>query len=779
MVETRSHRSVRLFSVSFLMLFILSTNEYKVNAQEIYTLPILSSKNLTKTINDEAAMYEYMAVKYRDTGNFPKAISYWEEAIKIYRASDRRDFLAKTLTDQAQAYLSQGNYRKSIKLLVEALEIAQTIKAKETQTVAWGLLGNARFGQNDLDNALSAYYQSLNLAGNSHNQKYAVTALNNLFNVYKMRSFKYLAQAKAVEDEGDKQTNLRLLNLGNKDRESAKLVANRALLMASGGMPEVRTLINLISILPNHEYEQRARDILQSLPNSHLKAYAIINLAKHLETDSQIQTLKWGNQVAESINDSRAQSFALGALGGVYELKGQYSQALGLTLAAEEKAQRDSDSLYRWQWQAGRLYTVTGNRSQAIAAYKNAIATLQSIRSDIIVASSDLQFDVRDEVEPVYRELTSLLLRENKVKEVLGVFNLLKLTELQDFFGDECLKIKQLVASGQPSNYNNVLIYSIMLPERSYMVLRLPDGSLKSYPIEATTKELQTYVKQFRDALEDSGREKYAKLSQKLYQLLIKPLEVDLSQSKTNRLVFVNDGILRSIPMAALNDGKQFLVQKYVISTSLGLDSQVAASDREQNGQKFKVAVFGLTVGGSNFPPLPSVNNETQDVSNRLGGGKFLDKQFTLANLEKQLEGQKNYSVIHIATHGFFSGTPETTFIRAYDQQINLKEFEKILRKNSGLIELLTLSACETATGDNRSTLGLAGLAIRNNVKNVLATLWFINDARTVRLMNEFYYQLKQPDTTPAEALRKAQIKLISDPRSHPSVWSAFVLVSN
>ena len=107
------------------------------------------------------------------------------------------------------------------------------------------------------------------------------------------------------------------------------------------------------------------------------------------------------------------------------------------------------DSLYRWQWQAGRLLNATGESLQAIASYKQAISTLQRIRSDILAANKDLQFDIRDSVEPVYRELIGLLvdhsftngLDSNNLSEALNILELLKLSELQNFFGDECVQV--------------------------------------------------------------------------------------------------------------------------------------------------------------------------------------------------------------------------------------------------------------------------------------------------------------------------------------------------
>ena len=480
--------------------------------------------------------------------------------------------------------------------------------------------------------------------------------------------------------------------------------------------------------------------------------------------------------ISASLGDFRTQSFALGANGRLYEQSGKLQQAMKLTHQAQSAAESVSafDSLYRWQWQAGRIYQASSAPNEAIASYKQAISTLQRIRGDIVSANTDLQFDVRDSVEPVYRELMALLLDKGQATEALSVSQLLKLTELQSFFGDECLQVELALTSTQQVRTKEAVINSLILSDRTYLILRLPDGTITSYPTMLSAKQMQSEIEQFRTKLEDFGTEAYLEPAQRLYNLLIRPMAADLARSEPTTLLFINDGVLRNIPMAALHDSKQFLVQKYALSTSLGL----GLSTKERQKKEQKALVFGLTVKVPPFDSLPNVNAETEAVRDILGGNRFLDQEFTLANLEKQIIKQKNPSVLHIATHGKFRGTANSTFLQAYDRRISLQEFEDVLLANTEPIDLLTLSACQTAAGDNRSTLGIAGLAARTGVKNVLASLWFVNDADTVPLIENFYSYLRQPDTTKAEALRKAQLSLISRPNSHPARWSSFILVN-
>ena len=227
--------------------------------------------------------------------------------------------------------------------------------------------------------------------------------------------------------------------------------------------------------------------------------------------------------------------------------------------------------------------------------------------------------------------------------------------------------------------------------------------------------------------------------------------------------------------MAALYDGKQFLVEKYAIATTIGLH---LTSNKKSKLDNANALIFGLSTEIPPFAPLPNVPKETKDIQEILGGVRFLDKDFTLVNVEQHIK-KDNYSIVHLATHGKFGADPNSTFLQVFDRRVSLNEFEEVLRQSKHPIELLTLSACQTAAGNDRSTLGIAGVALRAGVRTTFASLWFVNDADTLPLIENFYKLLQQPGITKAEALRQAQIKLIKDPNGHPAIWSPFILVGN
>ncbi|NJN39460.1 MAG: CHAT domain-containing protein [Acaryochloridaceae cyanobacterium CSU_3_4] len=154
----------------------------------------------------------------------------------------------------------------------------------------------------------------------------------------------------------------------------------------------------------------------------------------------------------------------------------------------------------------------------------------------------------------------------------------LQFSQLQSFFGDACLELRQALTNSQSSSpkTNAAIVHTILLNDSSYVILELPDGTIRAYEIATSTEQLRQMIQRWRSQLEDTKRVPlgYRELSEKLYNLLIRPIESDLVKDRVGELVFVNDGLLRNVPPAALHDGKQFLIEKYPISISLGLKSK-------------------------------------------------------------------------------------------------------------------------------------------------------------------------------------------------------------
>ncbi|AFZ18401.1 hypothetical protein Mic7113_2609 [Allocoleopsis franciscana PCC 7113] len=798
---------------------------------------------------ERAIIYSNLAIAYRQIGQLDRAIAHWEQAIQIYRAQKdeaARSAQARLFTEQGQAYSDLGQHKRAITLLQSAVKITQNTPNRLTEAAAQGALGSAYWALGDYDQALAAHQTSLKIARELNYPPYITTALNNLGNVYASRGDRYTYQAELAQLEGNNREFSRLSQAATQDRTQGKTYFEQSWQAAQGvsGLEEARALMNWNRLLVRSQRSgasgnaqtqitqhdgnlilknfNRASELLQTAPDSRDKAYALINLAEQISKveGSNLQPatlLEQALTVARKIGDARAESFALGSFAELHEAAGDLNRALALNRKAQFAAQQINapDSLYRWQWHVGRMLKALGETEQAIAAYEQAIATLQSIRGDIVGANKDLQLDFREQVEPVYRELMTLLLEsppsakvksviptpksllpnpyiqvslkttksnraKSSVEQVVDILELLKLAELQNFFGDECVQVALAESEGEAAltDTNTVVVYSVILDKQTHLILRSPDGSLTHYPIAMGRQAIEQKIDQLRYFLELRATEDYLSQAQKIYDWLIRPLEANLTTFKPNTVVFINDGVLRKVPMAALHDGKEFLIQKYPIATTPSLSLTTRQPVHNNN---LSALSLGLTVERSPFASLSNVRAEVEAVNQILGGTKLIDEGFTLPNLQTQLQ-KKSYPIVHIATHGKFGVDAESTFLVGFDQRLSIETLDNLLRsrRSREAVELLTLSACQTAAGDNRSALGIAGVAVRAGVESALATLWYINDEATVPLIKEFYSQLRQPNVTKAEALRRAQVKMIADANyNHPAVWSPFVLIGN
>jgi filamentous hemagglutinin family protein len=304
------------------------------------------------------------------------------------------------------------------------------------------------------------------------------------------------------------------------------------------------------------------------------------------------------------------------------------------------------------------------------------------------------------------------------------------------------------------------IIYAFARPEQLDLIIVPPSGIPIHKSIPAAKREtLMQVVANFRSELLSPSQinsQRYLPASQQLYQWIIAPLEADLKAQGIDTLVFSMDAGLRTLPLAALHDGSQFLVEKY----SIGLIPSVNLTDTNYESVK-NAEVLGM--GASQFTnntPLLAVPAELNAIASQWEGKSFLNQTFTLNNLRSQRRAQA-YRIIHLATHGEFkSGVPSNSYIQLSDTRLTLDRVRELGWNQPPKVELLVLSACKTAVGDESVELGFAGLAVQAGVKSVVASLWSVSDEGTLGLMAQFYHHLKVAPIK-AEALRQAQIAMI------------------
>ncbi|MBE9020423.1 CHAT domain-containing protein, partial [Chroococcidiopsidales cyanobacterium LEGE 13417] len=500
---------------------------------------------------------------------------------------------------------------------------------------------------------------------------------------------------------------------------------------------------------------------------------------------------------SRSLGDKRAEAYAVGSLGSLYEQNRQWQNAQEVTEQALilSQAVNAPDITYRWQWQLARLLRTQGDTPGAIATYREAVKTLKALRNDLVAVNPEIQFNFRDEVEPVYRELVALLLSEQKSSETpqqnlaqaRETIEALQLAELDNFFREACIEAQPVAIDNvvDRDNPTAAVIYPIILPDRLEVILKIPQQPLRHYTIHQPQTQVEQTVERLQRSLTEPDRTKDVRtLSQQIYSWLIQPIASELQQSGVKTLVFVPDGALRNIPMSALFDGKQYLVEKYAIAVSPGLQ---LINPQPISPTNLKALTAGLSVPPANspFPPLPAVRLEFNLIQQAgVAIAELLDRAFTSKSLETKIDST-SFNVVHLATHGQFSSQAENTFILAADGPINVRKFDDLLRSRNrrrpNAIELLVLSACETAIGDRRAALGLAGIAVRAGARSTLASLWQIDDEATAIFIGEFYKQLTKTKLTRAEALRQAQLNLMKNYPNYrrPGYWAAYVLVGN
>ena len=794
-----------------------------------------------KTVQDLPALAivsENLARAYQQMGQTSQEVHYWEQAIQTVRSLGERDRLGRLYTEQAQAYSRLGQHRRAIAILCGAApdsacrsDSALALAAGDPlgQVAALGSLGEAYRASGNLVAARLYLERGDRLTGELQNPTLEGALANSLGNVLASQAISTYRRAdqaavRSVRPEEAQQLRAEADSYNRQAIDRFQTAAG----LDQAPAAQIQTQLSLVAAHQRAEdaaaaaaARRQAQALLDQMPDSQAKAFAAIRLADlAIEQPGlapggeAVALLTQALAIGEAIQNPRVISFAQGKLGHLDELAGRYEAALDKTQQARLAADQDlaaRDSLYRWEWQAGRIYQAQGNRAGATQAYAQAVALLEQIRSDILSANRDLQFDFRDTVEPIYREYAALNLKAvpqqqllkqeaaafEELEKALTTLDSLKVAELQSYFANDCVIVPAQARADEVGQSTDTAVFSTAISaDRLTVIASLPDGSKKIAQTSQSADQIADVINRYRISLERGIREYRfdQRAAQELYELLVAPFAPNLTDVKT--LVFVNDGLLRSVPMAALYDGGQYLVEKFAIATTPSLT--LTAPDKVER-DTLSALLLGVSEASQvppdrPFSPLPAVETELEVVSQRLPNSKvLLNEEFSIGSLKQSLADQ-DYRILHMATHGTFGFSPDENFVVVgakqtsgeYNQTLTISELDQLIRDVSDPsrepIELLTLTACETAIGDNRSTLGLAGVAVRAGVRSAIATLWSVSDESTAELIAGFYDRLQDPSLTKAEALQQAQLAMLdsdSAVRRHPYRWAPFILIGN
>ncbi len=768
----------------------------------------------TQDTNQRLEAWFGIARAYRWLGLYWKALKTLNAALPL--AQHNTIYHAILLNELSKLHFSQGEegYDKAMEQGTQAVSLAR--KANNTLILAKVLIhwGNLLTVDYDYDGAQEAYSEALTYVDSSEKirptppfSKTEVAALYGKILISQAQSTFLLEKGDVDAFEDKKQA--------FKETIAQLEQAIAATQNWQTTYAQALTLISLSQLVQNIQAQKPQ-------PSAQLTGIAYQALRKALE-------------IAERLDNAEAKSYAKGYLGQLYKQAKRYDEALYLTRQALFFAQQNHSQplLYLWQMHIARIKKHLGDNEGAIRAYQQAIKYLQPIRSQAMTGYINFITSFREQISPVYFELADVLLqqassiqfsssRDKLLRQAIDAIEDFKETELQNYFHSGCIDLKTQCADlKRILDPKTAILYPIMLPTRLELLLYRRDGLVQAtLPIEEKKlhKKIVSFLSRLRhhpnpeerarnrSMLAAAGQESDQEVctpslrgsapqkvirrpsrtflgpAQTLYNWLIKPLEPHLSGIET--LVVAPDGALRTIPFAALHDGQHFLIQNYALAMSPSLCFK--ESQLFQHRENI-VLLNGLSESVQGFSSLPCAQYEIGAIETLFPQlhTTLLNKTFTIPNLKNQVN-QASYSIMHIASHGQFRANLKETFILTYNDKLSLDRLERLIRSmtvHDKPVELLTLSACETAVGDDRAALGLAGVALKAGVKSAFASLWKVDDEATPAVVIEFYRQLQNPIISKAKALQHAQKLMLTDEHyvryRHPYYWSAFLLIGN
>ncbi len=751
-------------------------------------------------------------------GDYSAAVAHWSKL--VVQSDDPRRIEA--LIRRGEAYRVLGHYWNARTDLSEAQAAAQEAGNALMEAVATQALGHVHFLLRDLPTAERLLRTSLEQAIRLQRPTLAAASANSLGSV--------------------------LFNLGRIDE--AKVRYEQALALAQqAGDPGlvVAARRNRVLLLPNEEAlaELRAaREAAAAVASRYERADLLLGIAFAIKEDDLVlryHVLHDALSIAEDIGASRLKSLAAGYLAVLYEDRGRLVKARALTEQAIQAAQLldAHDLLLHWEGQLGRLMRAQGDSTAAIDAYRRAIYHFQSIRQDILFDYQNGRSFFGETLAPIYLGLVDLLLQQVAtetdvergqalLREARDTVEKIKVSELRDYFRDPCIVAK--TKEVEDLSPTIAVLYPIILPDRLEILVSIGrhlHRSVSTVDSDRLTDVAMLLSYRLRNGLSFSSE------AHRIYQWLIQPIIPLLEKHAVDTLVFVPDGPLRLLPIAALSDGQRYLVERYAIATAPALTLLDPIPPQWESvqyllaglsrpgpvvGKLPDAMLYSLVRGGplrtehrrrglpvtvsdlQTLPPpelrereitpgevaerleLPGVKQEIAQLSQQLAGKVLMDDEFRLKRFVGEVESHP-YQVVHIASHGFFGGTAEDSFILTYDDKLDLNLLAGLLAPKQLAerpVELLVLSACQTAEGNDRTPLGLSGVAVKSGARSALGSLWPVYDEAARDLLPAFYAQLRNPGVTKAQALQRAQLELIrSDEFAHPTFWAPFILVGN
>jgi filamentous hemagglutinin family protein len=728
-------------------------------------------------------------------GLFSEAIDMWTNHTDIEILSLQ---WIKTLIYLSNAYLEIGYHQQAILTLKRYLPVIEQSEQPYHQSLFYNTLGDLYLSIRDMELSEKYTFHALKLAQNSKNDFAVAGVLNHMGNYYAAQKKYQKADecySKAIEALESIEESYDLFAL------QSKVFINKAhvLLERYGKNNYQQEITNAL----NSELT-----LLNKFNNSYNKVFDMIALSIHIQEISKKfsvtsyiticnDLLSIAIQQATDLNHDRLLSFSYGCMGLLKHYEGRLNDAKFHFRKAVQYSQfHHPDIYYIWQWQIGRILYQENNTEQAVIAYSLAVNTLNPCfqSKDSIKQFTGIihqlfkgyrsHIDLFNQfVKPLYMEYVEILttnipedgnaLRAQKIR---NIWESMKEIEIQNFFKDECVtaikdKIKRL--DRLPDGI--ALIYLILLKKKPFILLSISDHTILTEINHISTDDIIFSANRLRKNLENNrNKDSYKRAAKELYQYIIQPLENHLDKAQIKHLVIAADGVLQLIPFSVLLNKNQFLAQKYGISIVPTI-SLAQAEKKSYTNAESKAALFGMSKG------LPKVKDELKDIHSIFDSLVCLDQDFNFKNIRSAINFSEN-AIIHIATHGSFGNKPDDRYLQLHDSKLKLNMLENIIRQRffQSPIDLLTLSACKTALGDDQTALGFAGISIKAGARSVIATLWSIPDSDSTRILMKQFYSNLLKGYSKTKALQQAKCYIIDKTAyKHPKYWSQFILIGN
>ena len=721
-------------------------------------------------------------------GRFEDAAAGFELVASELEAAMDPQGASEVLVAYAQLQQNDGRFRGARISLERALALAEPLGDAEYTAGIRTSLGNALIGTGDLVRAEEELTRGLNVVIASKNKQPAPSVLNNLGNRHAAtRDFKsalwaYERSAKLARE------------IGRKGDEARALAGAARAALESGQLTNARMLLDQASPLVASLSEMRERVPL----NIHMgRTFALLAAmspaGRAASLLSAFESYDAALKGAEQLGDLRAVALANLNLGALYRDEQHRSEALYLTRLAQRAAEgiHAPELLYRAHWQEGQILWSEHQVGPALAAHRRAVEILEETKPVASDGYGSTDASFRMAVGGVYQDTVDLLLRTSSmveseresdllIAEARETLEKLKGAELRDYFEDECIASVGSTGRGIDNlGESAAVVYTVTLPDRVEMLVGLPDG-IERFTTKVSAARLNKSIDDFRVAVQNPLTNAHQALGKQLHNWIVAPYAERLDEEGIETLVFIADGRLRTLPFAALSDSEdRYVGERFATATALSLR---LLSPPEIVSERGRPVLAGLSESVQGFSELAAVPDELAQIKLIEGGDLLLNEAFTLDEIRSAVQ-REIPGIVHLATHAVFTGNPDTSFLLTHGGRVGFDDLSDVVgmtQADGAPLDLLVLSACETAVGNDRAGLGFTGSAIRSGARSAMGSLWPISDTAARTLMIDFYKGLNAPELNKAEALQKAQATLRDSERfAHPFYWAPFTLVND